>query len=165
MCPPPARPSRLAPPERWPKRRAAEVPIASPAPRRRDPSFVKGLLGGLHFRDPILQCLDAMLVAGMVREELWGASPTGHLLGHPLPEADRFIRVIARERHQEQTDVVRLRLLLAVVGLAPDSSPRGQHAHERASPLSAHAGHGASNNLDGPVVFLFAGQALAGVMG
>src|SRR5262245_8867553 len=85
-------------------------PPASPPGRRAAP-HVDRPLGRAGPGGPLAQVVDAALVAGVVGEELGRAPLRPHGLAHPLPEGDRLVRVVAREGHQEDPDVVRLRLL------------------------------------------------------
>src|SRR5436189_6356612 len=86
-----------------------ELRSRSPAPCRRYTSFVKGLLGCLGFRDPALHVLNAAGVARMIGKDLRQTLLAARNLLHSFPETHRFLGVVAREGHQEQADVVRLR--------------------------------------------------------
>src|SRR5262249_47996871 len=64
---------------------------------------------------PSPERLDAVLVAGMVGEPLWRARPAAGPLSHPLPELHRLLGVVTGQGHQEDADVIGLRLLFPVV--------------------------------------------------
>src|SRR5690348_5000361 len=82
------------------------------------------LLGGAVVRQglghPALDLLDAGLLGRVGRQPLRRSLALGRL-GHPLPQLERGVGVVAGLGHQDETDVIGLRLLLA--------APRQQHAH------------------------------------
>src|SRR6266404_4721273 len=82
------------------------------------------LLGGAvvrqGLRHPALDLLDAGLLGRVRRQPLRRPLALGRL-GHPLPQLERGVGVVAGLGHQDETDVIGLRLLLA--------APRQQPAH------------------------------------
>src|SRR4051794_17480495 len=80
-----------------------------------DPPSPKSLFRLDRLWCPGLKRLDPALVAGMVGEELGQAALAPPRLVHAFPEGHRLAGVVVRERHQENTDVVGLRLLHAAI--------------------------------------------------
>src|SRR5690349_18592500 len=86
-----------------------------------DPALVERFLRSPCPRPPLPQGLRPAFVARVVGQELGWATAAGP--AHPLPEHGRLVGVVSGEGHEEDPDVVRLRLLHPVVRQAAENGP------------------------------------------